>query len=713
MFPPNNQKIRLEHLERQAFVYIRQSTLAQVLHNTASTARQYNLEQRALDLGWPRSRITIIDQDQARSGTSSVGRDGFQFMVAQVGLGHVGAVFCLEASRLSRAGSDWHRLVEICALTDTLVIDTDGIYDPGDFNDRLVLGIKGAMSEAELHWLRQRLLGGKLEKARQGQLRVRLPTGLIYDPANQVVLDPDEQVQQAVHLLFALFAESKSALAVVKHFDQHKLLFPTRHWGGVCDGELDWQPLHHGRVLAILHNPAYAGAYVYGRTKTRSRLLPGEEPRIKGRTRQVKTADWPILLRDAHPGYITWAQFLRNQQQLDDNRTFRPEERRGAVREGSAWLQGIVLCGRCGRGMSVRYPANGQICYYACNQLHSQFARKTCQSIRGNEVNAAVASTFLEAMQPAQLEVSFSTLNQLEERARQIDRQWQLRLEQAQYEADRARRRFFLVEPENRLVARSLEREWNEKLVELERLQKEYEIRPQPQVQLASVAERQRILALAQDLPTVWQAPSTTHADRKQLLRFLIKDVTLTRGKNTIHIGIRWQTEALTELEVPRPLRSHERKRTDPAVVDRVRQLTPSRTDRQIAEQLNQAGFTPGMGGSFTKGKVQWIRHAYKIVSGCPEAPGLCPTGQRGDGRYSAKAAAALLNVDVSTIADWCESSRLECVRAKPHGPRWIKLTPEMIAQLRKSIKQRWSHHSAKTGDAITKHIDEDTCDDF
>lgn len=690
MLPLTHQKIRLDHLERQAFVYVRQSTLAQVLHNTASTARQYDLEQRALDLGWPRTRVTVIDQDQAQSGTSSVGRDGFQFMVAQVGLGHVGAVFCLEASRLARAGSDWHRLIEICALTDTLVIDADGLYDPGEFNDRLVLGIKGTMSEAELHWLRQRLLGGKLEKASKGQLRVRLPTGLIYDPADHVVLDPDEQVQQAVQLIFDLFEESKSALAVVKHFDSHQLLFPTRYWGGVGDGELAWQSLRLTRVLTILHNPAYAGAYVYGRTQTRTRLLPGEEPRIKGRTRQVKLADWPILLRDAHPGYISWEQFLRNQQQLDDNRTFRPEERRGVVREGSAWLQGIVLCGRCGRGMSVRYPANGQVCYYTCNQLHSQLARKTCQSIRGNEVNAAVAGAFLQAMQPAQLEISLATLDQLEARARQIDRQWQLRLERVQYEADLARRRFIAVEPENRLVARSLEREWNEKLVALARLQKAYEIRPQPKVQVASAAERQRILALAQDLPTLWQAPSTTHADRKQLLRFLIKDVTLTRGENAIHIGIRWQTEALTELEVPRPLRVHERSQTDPAVVERVRQLASTHTDRQIAEQLNQAGFTPGMAGSFSKGKVQWIRHAYKIISGCPEAPGLCPTGQRGDGRYSAKAAAALLNVDVSTIADWCEVGRLDCVRARPHGPRWITLTPEIIARLGKPVKKRW-----------------------
>lgn len=686
-------KLRPEHLDRQAFIYVRQSTLAQVRDHTGSTARQYDLVQRARDLGWPPERITVLDQDQGRSGASATGRDGFQCLVAEVGLGHAGAVLSLEASRLARSCSDWYRLLELCALADTLVVDEDGVYAPSQYNDRLLLGFKGTMSEAELHWLRTRLLGGKLEQAQHGQLRFRPPTGLVYDPAGQVVLDPDQEVQQATRLAFALFAQSGSALAVVKHFATHRLVFPTRRWGGAHDGEVLWAPLRHGRLLALLHNPAYAGAYVFGRTRTRTQPLPGEAPRIKGRTRRVRPEDWPIVLREVHPGYLSWEQYLRNQQRLDDNRTFRADDRRGAAREGAALLQGIALCGRCGRRMAVRYLTAGPTPTYECHQLHAQLAAPLCQSLRGDGVDAAVARTFLEALQPAQLEVSLATLEHLEARARQIEHQWQLRLERARYEADRARRRLLAVEPEHRLVARSLEREWNERLAALEDLEREYTSRPPP-AGLASPEERQRILALAQDLPAVWQAPTTTHAERKQLLRFLVKDVTLTKQASTIHLGIRWQTEALTTLDVPRPLRASDARRTAPAVVARVRALAPTQTDREIAARLTAAGYTSGTGGPFTTHKVQWIRCAYGIPLQCPGAPPVGADGPRGDGRYPARAAAALLNVDVSTIAAWCAAGRLDGLQAVPHGPWWVTLTPEVIAARRKPVRQRWGRHA-------------------
>ena len=517
---PSLSKILPDHLDRDAWIYVRQSSLIQVRDNTASTMRQYDLVQRALSLGWPRERIHVIDQDQGHSGSSTIGRDGFQALVAEVGLKHCGAVLSLEVSRLARSCSDWYHLLEICALTETLVIDEEGIYDPGHYNDRLLLGFKGTMSEAELHWLRQRLLGGKLTKAEQGELRFRLPVGLVYDPIGKVVLDPDEEVQAAVRLVFALFEQEGSALAVVKHFTIHHLRFPDRLWKRTQKGELVWEPLRCGRVLSLLHNPFYAGAYVYGRTKTRRHALPGEAPRIKGRTRQVKREDWPIVLLDAHPGYITWEQFRRHQQILDDNRTWRPEERRGAVREGSALLQGMVLCGVCGRRMNVRYLSDGTIPSYQCRQAHAQLAEKTCQTMRGDGIDQVVATCFLEAIQPAQLAVALSTLDQLEARAKQIDRQWQFRLERAQYEADLAHRRYNAVDPDNRLVARSLERDWNEKLTEVEQLQREYAVLPKPTALLITLQERERILALAQNIPEVWHAPTTSQTERKQLLRY-------------------------------------------------------------------------------------------------------------------------------------------------------------------------------------------------
>jgi hypothetical protein len=433
-----------------------------------------------------------------------------------------------------------------------------------------------------------------------------------------------------------------------------------------------------------LHNPAYAGTYVYGRTQTRTQVLPGEAPRLKGRTRQLKREEWPIVLHDDHPGYITWDQFLRNQQRLDDNRTFRPEERRGAVREGAALLQGIVLCGLCGRRMAVRYANNGATPWYTCNQVHTHLAGRTCQSIHGVGVDAAVSRLFLEAMQPAQLEVSIAALEQLEARARQIDRQWQLRLERAQYEADLAQRRFMAVEPENRLVARTLERDWNDKLAALQRLEQEYAALPQPTLRVATAAERHRILALAQDIPTLWQAETTTQVERKQLLRFLIKDVTLTRRETTIHLGIRWQTEALTELEIARPSQ-----RTAPAVVDRIQQLAPTQTDPQIAEILNQEGFTTGKKRPFIANRVQWVRHTHGIPLGPSKRPDAYPNGQRADGRYTARATAELLNVDVSTIAAWCKSGRLDAIQAKPHTPWWIRLTPEVITELGQPSRRR------------------------
>lgn len=686
--PLHSPKLRNEHLTRPALVYVRQSTLMQVRDNTASTTRQYQLAQRAQDLGWPASLVVVIDQDQGRSGASRDGRDGFEYLMAEVGLGRAGAVLCLEASRLARSSSDWYRLIEICALSDTLVIDEDGVYDPGQYNDRLLLGFRGTMSEAELHWLHCRLVGGKLEKAQQGTLRFRLPVGLVYDAAGQITLDPDEEIQHAVRQVFEVFAASKSALAVVKHFADHGLQIPDRLWQRERKGEVAWQPLRHARVLSILHNPFYAGAYVYGRTKTRQRPVPGKAPRVKGATHQVKRDDWPTLLKEHHPGYISWAQFRRHQEQLNDNCTFDPDQRRGAIREGGALLQGIVNCGVCGRRMSVRYMPDGLRPIYVCARLPNEFAGKTCQFMRGDGIDAAVAQLLLAAMAPAHLTIALEAIEHLEAQAHAIDHQWHLRIERARYEAERARRRYEEVEPEHRLVARSLERDWNEKLRVLDQIERDYtEIAPAAASQV-SEAQRQGIADLVHDLPAVWQAETTTHAERKQVVRLLIKDVTLTKLAQTVRVQVRWQTQACSTLEVPRPQPASVVRRTAPEVLIRIRQLATDHTDIAIAERLNHEGYRSGQGGAFAAGKINWLRYAYGIKSGCPVGPVACATGQRGDGRYSAQAAAEQLNVTVYTIADWCKSGKLDGVQVAPRGPWWVVLTPAIITAFRKPVRQ-------------------------
>lgn len=677
-------KISPPQLERQAFIYIRQSTLVQVRDNTASTTRQYQLIERAHALGWPAERITVIDQDQGHSGASARGRVGFERLIAEVGLGRAGAVFSLEASRLARSCSDWYRLLEICALSDTLVIDEDGIYDPGQYNDRLLLGFRGTMSEAELHWLRNRLLGGKQATAERGQLRFRLPIGLIYDAAGRIVLDPDEEVQHAIRLVFTLFDQHGSALAVVKHFAARRLDFPTRSQLRGEAGTVYWQPLSLKRTLAVLHSPFYAGAYVYGRTRTRLRPQPGAGPHGQHRTRVVPVADWPIVHREHHPGYLDWDQFLRNQRRLDDNRTVRDVDRRGAVREGAALLQGIVRCGRCGRRMHVRY-VKGDAPYYTCNHLHQHWGGPTCQSIPGAAIDQRVAAALLAALTPAQLDIALAAFETWEAQARQMDQQWQRRLERARYEATLAQRRYLAVDPDHRLVARNLEQDWNARLAAVEQLEREYAALPTLAIPPLGDRERARIRALADDLPALWQTPTTPWQERKQVLRLLIKDVTLTRAPDQIRIDIRWQTHACTTLTAPRPQLNHEQWRTNPTVIARIRALAARQTDADIATTLNVEGYQPGHSDAFTARKVRWVRRAYGIASACPLKTDTCPNGQRGDGRYSTKAAAQALNVHVSTLNKWCRSGQLPNVQATPRGPRWITLTPEAITQLQRS----------------------------
>lgn len=678
-------KIQAEHLQKQALIYVRQSTLAQVRENLGSQARQYDLKQRACDLGWEQEQIVIVDQDQGRSGASTEERVGFQRLVADVGMGKAGAIFSLEASRLARSCVDWYRLLDICTLTKTLVIDEESVYDPSHHNDRLLLGFKGTMSEAELHWLRSRLDGGRRKKAEKGELRLDLPTGLSYNEAEKIVLDPDEALRQAMRLLFDTFKNAGSAHAVVRHFQKHKLRFPTRELRGPGKGEIRWKRLTPARVSSVLHNPLYAGAYVYGRTKLTYAPRPGSTHPAKKRVRHNTPQDWQVLIQESHPGYINWSQYLKNQARLKDNRTDKRESR-GAAREGGALLQGIAICGKCGRRMSLRYRDHSH--YYRCQLAAQTYGEAQCQVLRGAEVDAAIAELLLGAMTPAQLRVSLQALEQVELREKEIEKHWQLRLERAEYEVNLARRRYAAVDPENRLVARNLERDWNEKLAEVVRLERESAAAVRPPRLVAGPEECARVLSLARDFPTLWAAETTSNAERKELLRFLISDVTLTRRDEKVHLGVRWQTGAVSEVEVPHRRRVGEFWRTPEGVIDRIRALAAHQTDRRIAECLNAEGLSTGAGKVFDRERVRRVRVKYDIPARCPEMPDPGDTGPRGDGRYSAQAAARLLNLSLGSISRWCRTGKLESVQARPRGPRWIRLTPESIARLRKPVKK-------------------------
>ncbi len=467
-----HQKVSASHLSRDAYLYVRQSSLRQVFEHAESTRRQYALRERAVALGWPAERVVVIDSDLGLSGADS-DREGFGRLVAEVGMGRAGIVLGLEVSRLARNSTDWHRLLEICALSGTLILDEDGVYDPGDFNDRLLLGLKGTMSEAELHMMRARLRGGTLNAARRGELRIHLPVGLVYDPLGRVVLDPDAQVRRSLQLLFDTFTRTGSARTTVRHFNEENLLFPHRPRSGPHKGELLWKPLRFARALRVLHNPRYAGAFAYGRTSSRRRPGGGVE------SRSVPREEWTVLLRDAHPGYITWERFEENERRLRDNAQPYGAERRGPPREGPALLQGLAVCGVCGRRMAVRYRTRkaGQVPHYLCSHEGNQTASPWCQSISGAAIDRAVGELLVALMTPLTLEVALQVADELAARAGEADRWRAQRVQRAREEADLARRRFVQAHPDNRMVADVLEAEWNAKLRALGEARRELERR--------------------------------------------------------------------------------------------------------------------------------------------------------------------------------------------------------------------------------------------
>jgi len=605
-----HEKVNASHLKRNAYLYIRQSTLRQVFENTESTIRQYDLRQRAVVLGWPAERIIVIDSDLGHSAATAADREGFQKLVTEVSLEKAGIVLGLEVSRLARNSADWHRLLEICALTDTLILDEDGLYDPRHFNDRILLGLKGAMSEAELHVIRSRLQGGIRNKAGRGELQCPLPVGLLYNCEGRPILDPDQQVQESMRFLFEAFRRTGSACGVVKAFRQKQLLFPRRLKSGPNQGELVWAQLGHSRVLYILHNPRYAGAFAFGRNHIR-RKADGSATCTK-----VPTERW-TLLKDVHPGYITWEEYEENLQRLRENAYANGQDRRKSPpREGPALLQGLAVCGVCGSRMTVRYHMrkNKLTPEYVCQSEGADHIVVVCQRVLGEHVDQAVGQLLMDTVTPLALEVTLKVQEEIQTQLDEVDHLRKKQVERARYEADLAQRRYLHVDPANRLVADSLEAEWNNKLHALNAAQEQYEQHRQNDRIAISEQQRTSIMALAQDFPQLWRNPKTPDRERKRLVRLLLEDVTLIR-KNEITAHVRFRGGINRSLTVPLSLNAWQQRTTSPEVVTEVDRLLDHYTYLQIASLLNSRGLRTGENRSFTSRSVARIQRRYGLTS--------------------------------------------------------------------------------------------------
>jgi DNA invertase Pin-like site-specific DNA recombinase len=683
-------KVTASHLARTAFLYVRQSTLRQVVTNTESTQRQYALRQRAVALGWPPEQIVVIDQDQGQSGASAVDREGFQRLVAEVGIGRAGIVLGLEVSRLARNNADWHRLLEICALSETLILDEDGLYDPGEFNDRLLLGLKGQMSEAELHFLRARLRGGILSKARRGELQMPLPVGLVDDPAGKVGLDPDQGVQQALRHLFQTFERTGSARAVVQTFHQEGLRFPARIRSGARKGELVWMPLRHWRVLRTLHNPRYAGAFVYGRHRTRKTA--------EGKTtvQELPREQWTALIPDAHPGYISFAQFERNQRQLAGNaHAYGAERAAGPAREGPALLQGLTVCGRCGRRMTVRYHQRRgiEVPDYQCLGESIQDGARRCQTIPGAALDAAIGQLLLDTLTPLALEVALTVQAELEARADETDQLRRSHVERARTRAELARRRYLTVDPDNRLVADTLEADWNDALRALQTAQDEYEHASTAANAALTDTQTARIRALAADFPALWSDPATPQRERKRIARLLLGDVTLTKT-DQIHAHVRLRGGQTTSLNLPIPPPAWKARETDPDTLALLNRLLDQHTDADTAAALNTASHHSGTAKPFTPRIVLHLRRDHNLPNHTERL--------RARGLLTLNEIAARLNVAPGTIKTWNRAGLLQSEKTNDKNERLYQPPtpgdPRLIKQLGRPLTERKPIESTPRG---------------
>lgn len=681
------EKITTSHLAKLAYVYVRQSSLGQVNRHRESTDLQYHLVEWAVQYGWPRERIQVIDEDLGKSGASATERQGFHHLIAEIGLGRVGLVLSFDASRLARNNSDWYQLLELCSVFGCLIADSERVYDPGLYTDRLLLGLSGMMSEAELHQLRRRLHTGAWNKAQRGELHQSLPVGLVRLPTGEVSFHPDEEVQARIRLVFVKFAELKVAKAVMRYCREVELLLPSRPLQGPAPHEVIWQPARSSMVLAILHNPAYAGVYVYGRQVQDPTRRRAGRPHSGIVRRPID--QWPIALHNIYPAYISWETFLANQAQLAANQNRYREERPGVPKKGQALLQGILRCGRCGALMRLRYSGpQGEFPVYECTYAYSEYGAARCQEVRGLGLDEVVEDLLLKALAPDQIDLALAALSELDQEYANLKRQRELHLERLRYEAERARRQYDAVEPENRLVARTLERRWEEALRELEKAEQAHGSWISQQQLTVTPQDRQEILALGADLPRVWNASSTTTADRKQILRLVIKEVIVDqkRTKGRVWFQINWQTGAVSEHVYTRRVLSYEKHAQHDQIQQRIRELHASqKLDDEIAAILNDEGFRTSKRGAFDNNAIWLLRKQMGLPAVKPNGPHPM---RWEDGTYSVEGAAQAIEVFPGTIYKWLRTGRLEGKQLRKGTPWKITLTPEKISELQDYVRQ-------------------------
>lgn len=695
-----NSKITASHMERKALVYIRQSTVAQVLHNVESTSRQYGLADRARALGWAPEAIEVIDEDLGKSGSTTQGRSGLLRLAHAVAHGRVGAVLAIEVSRLARSSVDWQQLMRLCAVAGVVVADEQAVYDPASRDDRLLLDLKGTMSEAELAWLGLRLAGARRHKAARGALRMSVPTGYVW--RDGLVLDADEAVQSAVRAVFARFDVEPSVWAVVRWAARSGFTFPTRRERAGGASELAWKPLGYSRLCNLLHNPIYAGVYAWGRRPEKDVLVDGEIRRVRSPGQDPDA--WSVRIDGAHAGYISWQVFLKNRDKLRENASRMGVKVRGAPREGPASLAGLLVCGRCGGRMTTSYwGLHSRKWSYLCpgERLHGG---AICWSTAGPPIDAAVDDLFLQTMVPSELELCLAVEQQVTLQADDLAQQWRLRIEKAQYEARLAERRYKAIDPDNRVVARTLEREWEMKLREIEEISRQYEMaRAERRVELTAV-DRARIRALASDLPAVWRAPTTTEADRKAMLRLVIEAISLEPidvPSRETGVRVQWKGGAVTELRVYRPAR-HEWSRTPAVATERIRELAAQGVrDEDIAERLNAAGIPTGAGKRWVAWAVKWARRRNGIEQTAPDLPRREPVpDQHPDGRYSIRGTARRFGVTEQVVRKLVAAGTVTG-RQEDFGPHrhhwWLDVDDEAAAQLEAAAQRSARRRSQKT----------------